>query len=418
MIKAHNSNTSFPIVSIIIPVYNVEKYLEECLQSVQNQTLENWEAICINDCSTDASLDILLEYEKSDNRFKVMNNPSNRGVSYTRNRGIEYSNGEYVYFLDPDDMIVPEAMEELSSIAKKDNLDAVFFDTEPIFESERIYEMYANAIWYKRNHIYSEIMRGEDYFWETVLKKDFSTAVWMQFWSKKFLIENHIKFNEDLLYAEDWLFTPEAVILAKRVRNINKAYHIYRRREGAMTTVADRDAKLDFRIAFIKYYEALFFFSQHASSLSSRYQELYSAMYVMEDYQDLRNMYQSMANSSDMSFENPVHEIMYRRFDRNEKIRQLTWMMLQKKYFICLCDMTWKERLLKSQQIDFASIVEIEPNKNHIDLEIAMQCLSPDTLQIYFIMPYDKVKPILLQLGYREMVDFVDGRILFDNYCE
>ena len=91
-----------PKVSVIIPVYNVEEYLRECLNSVVNQTLKEIEIICIDDGSTDKSLEILKEYAKKDNRITIINR-ENRGVGYSRNEGIKISKGEFIAFMDPDD---------------------------------------------------------------------------------------------------------------------------------------------------------------------------------------------------------------------------------------------------------------------------------------------------------------------------
>ena len=91
-----------PKVSVIIPVYNVEEYLRECLDSVVNQTLKEIEIICVDDGSTDNSLEILKEYAKKDNRITVISR-ENRGVGYSRNEGISVSKGEFIAFMDPDD---------------------------------------------------------------------------------------------------------------------------------------------------------------------------------------------------------------------------------------------------------------------------------------------------------------------------
>ena len=94
-----------PLVSVIIPVYNTEKYLPECLNSVLSQTLRDIEVICIDDASPDNCGKILDEYAQRDSRVKVIHLPENHRQGYGRNRGIERSSGEYLYFLDSDDMI-------------------------------------------------------------------------------------------------------------------------------------------------------------------------------------------------------------------------------------------------------------------------------------------------------------------------
>ena len=96
--------------SIIVPVYNVELFLRECLDSIENQTFKGFEVICINDGSTDGSLSILQEYAAKDSRFKVISQ-ENQGQGVARNNGIDIAQGEYLLFIDPDDFIEPNMLE-------------------------------------------------------------------------------------------------------------------------------------------------------------------------------------------------------------------------------------------------------------------------------------------------------------------
>ena len=115
-----------PLISVIIPVYNVEKYLRECLDSVINQTYKNLEIICVNDCSTDSSPEILEEYAKKDRRIIIKKNPKNIGLGLTRNEGIKIASGEYIHCLDSDDWLELDAYEILVKYLDND-VDAVRF---------------------------------------------------------------------------------------------------------------------------------------------------------------------------------------------------------------------------------------------------------------------------------------------------
>ena len=115
-----------PAISIIIPVYNVEKYLRRCLDSVLNQTFSDWEAICVNDGSPDNCDKILADYAARDKRFKIVNK-KNGGLSDARNAGFPHATGEYIMYLDSDDFIHPQTMEIAHSMAKRDNSDIVSF---------------------------------------------------------------------------------------------------------------------------------------------------------------------------------------------------------------------------------------------------------------------------------------------------
>ena len=113
-------------VSVIIPVYNVEKYLEECLESIIDQSLEDIEIVCVNDGSTDNSLSILESYAELDNRIKIISQ-ENHGLAAARNTGLKNINGDYVYFIDSDDFLELSALEELYNLAKEKSLDFVMF---------------------------------------------------------------------------------------------------------------------------------------------------------------------------------------------------------------------------------------------------------------------------------------------------
>lgn len=115
-----------PAISVIIPIYNVEKYLRRCLDSVINQTFPDWEAICVNDGSPDNSAAILKEYAARDKRFKIITK-ENGGLSDARNAGMKKATGEYILFLDSDDTIHPQTMEFTYMLAKKENADVVNF---------------------------------------------------------------------------------------------------------------------------------------------------------------------------------------------------------------------------------------------------------------------------------------------------
>ena len=121
-------------VSVIIPVYNVESYLSECLDSIINQTLKDIEIICIDDCSTDNSYNILLEYANKDSRIKIIKNIENNGVGFARNVGQFSAIGDYIYFIDPDDYISLNFLEELYNTAVKYNSDIV--NTNNIYNNE------------------------------------------------------------------------------------------------------------------------------------------------------------------------------------------------------------------------------------------------------------------------------------------
>ena len=125
-----------PKISIIIPVYNVEKYLAECLDSCINQTLHDIEIICINDCSPDNSQKILDEYKNKDIRVKIIKHEKNLGLGGARNTGIENASGEYLWFVDSDDFISENACQLLYDTAKEHNLDMLNFNLISFYDNQ------------------------------------------------------------------------------------------------------------------------------------------------------------------------------------------------------------------------------------------------------------------------------------------
>ncbi len=124
-----------PKISIIIPMYNVEKYLRRCLDSVQNQTFTDWQAICVDDGSPDKSGEIAEEYAKKDKRFIVVHK-ENGGLSDARNVGMKHAVGDYILYLDSDDFIHPQTMEIAYSLALRDGSDIVSFTYDRIYRPQ------------------------------------------------------------------------------------------------------------------------------------------------------------------------------------------------------------------------------------------------------------------------------------------
>lgn len=179
------------LVSIIMPAYNCEKYISESIDSVLNQTYRDWELLIINDWSTDNTLNIIEEYSIKDSRIKVISNYRNLGVSATRNRGIELATGEWIAFLDSDDIWKPEKIKTQVSIAKKENAEFVFTASAYINESGKAYKgifEVPQTVTYKklRNHNViscSSVLVKKKYFENIKMEKDEiheDYAVWLR----------------------------------------------------------------------------------------------------------------------------------------------------------------------------------------------------------------------------------------------
>ena len=218
-----------PKVSVIIPIYNVEKYIIECLDSISKQTLKEIEIICVNDGSTDNSLNLIKKYAMNDNRIQIISQ-SNRGKSVARNSGVKYSNGEYIYFIDGDDYLDLNALSDLYNKAKENNLDILLFDANPFSnENNPIIEekLKLCKYFYSRKYNYSMILNGIEMFLKMKQKEEYRPCVCLHFYSKKFYINVGLSFFPGILH-EDNIFSLIALLNAKKTIHINQSYYKYR----------------------------------------------------------------------------------------------------------------------------------------------------------------------------------------------
>lgn len=209
-------------ISIIIPVYNTEKFLKKCLESLINQTKKELEFIIINDGSKDNSDKLIKEFK--DDRIKYYKN-KNHGIGKTRNFGIDKAQGKYMMFLDSDDYLEKNACELLFNEAEKNNYDIVVCDYYKVFangEKQEFTIPYFKPSSLKENNKLLNIINLGP------CNKIYKTE----------LIKNNIYFLEDLKY-EDTTFVAEAIYKAKKIGKINKCLHDYNIRENSETTVRD-----------------------------------------------------------------------------------------------------------------------------------------------------------------------------------
>lgn len=226
---------SHPVVSVIIPVYNTEKYLNACLQSVASQSAKNFEVICINDGSTDNSAKILSNWQELDKRFNIITQ-SNQGQSRARNTGLKIAKGKYIYFLDSDDSILPEALNLLIQVAEKDNIQVVYFDGETEYEDESLRQKFPGfATAYSRKNNYIGVVSGAELANNMLDTNEYSCSPCLQFIDREFLKCSNISFHPNILH-EDNLFSFMVFANAKRVVHINKKLFVRRVRTDSTMT--------------------------------------------------------------------------------------------------------------------------------------------------------------------------------------
>lgn len=210
-----------PIVSVLIPVYNVEKYLEKCLDSIIQQTLLDIEIICVNDGSTDHSEEILKKYEKKDNRIIVINK-ANGGLPSARNAGLDRATGKYVGFVDSDDFIQPDMYEKLVYEAEKNSSDIVICGANIFPETPRANQWLYDTLSPTYKHY-------DEYTSEILFNRvDTTPFLWRTLVRKKLIDEGQFRLDEDIVIGEDKAFQCKIYPCAKAITVIpDKLYNYY-----------------------------------------------------------------------------------------------------------------------------------------------------------------------------------------------
>ena len=221
-------------ISIIIPCYNVELYLKECLDSIINQSFTDFEAICINDGSTDSTLSILKEYELKDHRIKVFTQ-SNKGLSATRNEALNKAAGKYVCFVDSDDKLLPGALEKMFSISESKNLDLLRFENKIQYDDEKFKNRCRKQVPLDTY----EVMDGKELFLKLLNNNDMPVYAWKFFLKLENLKKDGFKFPVGLIY-EDTFSCPVFYFISKRAYIIRDLLYCYRRRIGSITENHDK----------------------------------------------------------------------------------------------------------------------------------------------------------------------------------
>lgn len=293
------------MLSVIVPVYNVEEYLHVCLNSIIKQSFSDFEVICIDDASTDSTPEILDYFSKKDSRIKVFRNEYNRGPGYSRNRGLDIAMGKYILFLDGDDWLSLDAFRRLIPELEKNNLDIlifksiVYYEDSSDFGMERYYEM--------------EFMTKFDHkvftHWDVEKKRLLSipTAVWNKLYLKSFLDKNNIRFMNENCIHEDNPFTAKVIINANRISVFNDYFYNRRRRPQSITTLTNEKVFDIFKIVFLivdaflenkdiyEYYKKELLNYIFGSILKRKY-EVIDEQYKEEFFEGIQEVYEKFSN--------------------------------------------------------------------------------------------------------------------------
>ncbi|MBQ8751277.1 MAG: glycosyltransferase [Alphaproteobacteria bacterium] len=211
-------------VSVIVPVYNTEEYLDDCLTSLKNQTLKDIEFIVINDGSNDKSFQIMQKYAQNDKRFRIFNQ-DNQGVGKTRNFGMLQAKGEYIGFVDSDDYVAINYFDELYKVAKKYDSDVAVIVNTIKFSDEQKQNYYTFALPYVQQRVIDSI----DFMIGNLGQQ------WDKIYKKSFIEKYGIKSYERRVWFEDEWFSSLVALYAKKIAITDKTIYFYRHNPTGIT---------------------------------------------------------------------------------------------------------------------------------------------------------------------------------------
>ncbi len=239
-------------VSVIVPFYNIENYIQECLESVVNQTISDIQVICVNDGSTDNSRDIVRSFVMNDSRF-ILLEQDNKGVSEARNAGLKYSgiDGDYVYFLDGDDYLFPYSLERMYNVAESQKLDVLRFMATVVCNEPDLNDHFVKyASYYEIKNPYNDVLTGADLMAKMFLNNEYRMSACLYFQRRDHIENNHLRFISGAIH-EDNSFTFENLLKAQRATVINEC--LYNRRIRANSIMTTEQTFRNTRDYFVNY---------------------------------------------------------------------------------------------------------------------------------------------------------------------
>lgn len=337
-----------PAVSVIIPLYNAEKYIGDCLDSILGQTLTNFEVIVVDDCSTDNSYAVVESYiPKFDGRLTLVKTKQNSGnAGYTaRNKGFNFSRGEYVWFVDADDFITRTALEELYTAAKKVDADVVYTGMRYLYSSEKSAELMLDEMgWALREKGIEDkptltVDRNKNI--EHFFNIGAFWAPWTKFVKRDFLNRKEIFFYETIS-SGDHIWTMELFTSADRLLRILNAVYFWR--TDSITSITREKISSDKQI--VKFIKLAISFTQEITKLSKQNEFLkenpkycYRMLMKQMDIFLSRNLWERLQVSSEY-----VYDILRREFENKSDFNLLI------PFFFSLVDDLQKNLIITQQQ--------------------------------------------------------------------
>lgn len=222
-------------LSIIVPIYNVEKYIDRCLANLVEQDIDNYEIVLVDDGSTDSSGTLADEYAR---HYKFINviHQKNKGLSGARNTGMLLAEGKYIMFVDSDDWIDCNCIASLVNFIAKNDLDVCVADFREVHDNGKIIENKIKPI------VCGKVMDGEDFFLESLRRNSSLKCVWKSIYKREFLIKENLFFKEGYNH-EDEQWTPRVYLKAKKVQAFDFVFYNYYIREDSISKKSETFAK-------------------------------------------------------------------------------------------------------------------------------------------------------------------------------
>lgn len=296
------------MISVIIPVYNVEDYLHVCINSVLKQTYQNFEIICIDDASTDSSSEILDYFHRKDSRIKILKNDQNMGPGYSRNQGLKIAKGKYISFLDGDDWLSLDSFEKLVKQAENRKLDVLIFKN--MFYSEDLKEFILdNSDINFIDNFKSKVFNHFDLNKEELFSICNSSC--NKLYLKSFLEKNNIKFTNKNLIHENYLFFFKVITSARRISVIDEYFYNKRNHNAAITNSKYERIFDDIEICNLilkiflsniqlyEYYKKELFNYLFVDFLYNKYRQS-NLIYKKNFYKEIQNIYRNFIKYYDL----------------------------------------------------------------------------------------------------------------------
>ena len=302
------------MISVIIPVYNTDKYLSYCLDSLIKQTISEIEIICVNDCSSDNSKQIIKEYAIKDKRIILIDNKIKHGAGISRNIGLKIAKGEYIFFMDSDDYISNNFLEELYNTAKKYNSDYVSsLNIYDVVDSKECVS-HLNKVHFLNNDDLEGISSANIKNLSPTNKETIEESTWSKLWRKDFLINNNIYYSSILCYQDTEQFF-KSLIHKPKISFNHKPIYYYRQHIHTISTKKNSDINY-FKTLFVLLINCIDYYKQ-----DSKYMP-----YLMKNFFELSNRAIEKFADKNLALNTFVEELRLLDLDESYFINEIEYL--------------------------------------------------------------------------------------------